>query len=51
MRDPQRYGVVEFDDGGRAVGLEEKPAKPRSHYAVTGLYFYDNRVLDDRRRA
>ena len=46
VRDPQRYGVVEFDAGGRAVGLEEKPAQPRSPYAVTGLYFYDNRVLD-----
>jgi glucose-1-phosphate thymidylyltransferase len=46
VRDPQRYGVVEFDDTGRAVGLEEKPAQPRSAYAVTGLYFYDNRVLD-----
>ena len=46
VRDPQRYGVVEFDDTGRAVGLEEKPAQPRSPYAVTGLYFYDNRVLD-----
>ena len=46
VRDPQRYGVVEFDDGGRAVGLEEKPVKPRSPWAVTGLYFYDNRVLD-----
>ena len=45
VRDPQRYGVVEFDDGGRAVGLEEKPAKPRSPWAVTGLYFYDNRVV------
>jgi glucose-1-phosphate thymidylyltransferase len=45
VRDPQRYGVVEFDGAGRAVGLEEKPAKPRSPYAVTGLYFYDNRVL------
>jgi len=41
VRDPERYGVVEFDASGRAVGLEEKPAKPRSHYAVTGLYFYD----------
>jgi glucose-1-phosphate thymidylyltransferase len=41
VRDPQRYGVVEFDASGRAVGLEEKPAAPRSHYAVTGLYFYD----------
>jgi len=46
VRDPQRYGVVEFDAGGRAIGMEEKPSKPRSPYAVTGLYFYDNRVLD-----
>jgi glucose-1-phosphate thymidylyltransferase len=46
VRDPQRYGVVEFDAGGKAIGLEEKPALPRSPYAVTGLYFYDNRVLD-----
>ena len=46
VRDPQRYGVVEFDSEGKAVGLEEKPARPRSAYAVTGLYFYDNRVLD-----
>ncbi|HXC51684.1 MAG TPA: glucose-1-phosphate thymidylyltransferase RfbA [Candidatus Limnocylindrales bacterium] len=46
VHDPERYGVVEFDASGRAVSLEEKPAKPRSHYAVTGLYFYDNRVLD-----
>jgi glucose-1-phosphate thymidylyltransferase len=46
VRDPQRYGVVEFDASGRAVGLEEKPPKPRSPYAVTGLYFYDNRVLE-----
>jgi glucose-1-phosphate thymidylyltransferase len=46
VRDPERYGVVEFDPAGRAVGLEEKPRKPRSSYAVTGLYFYDNRVLD-----
>jgi len=46
VHDPERYGVVEFDGGGRAVSLEEKPARPRSHYAVTGLYFYDNRVLD-----
>jgi len=44
--DPQRYGVVEFDARGRAIGLEEKPSAPRSNYAVTGLYFYDNRVLD-----
>jgi len=46
VRDPERYGVVEFDAQGRAVRLEEKPAQPRSSYAVTGLYFYDNRVLD-----
>jgi glucose-1-phosphate thymidylyltransferase len=46
VRDPERYGVVEFDAEGRAISLEEKPKKPRSHYAVTGLYFYDNRVLD-----
>lgn len=46
VRDPERYGVVEFDGTGRAVRLEEKPAKPRSPWAVTGLYFYDNRVLD-----
>ena len=45
VRDPQRYGVVELDTSGRAVSLEEKPARPRSPYAVTGLYFYDNRVL------
>ena len=44
--DPERYGVVEFDGKGRAIGLEEKPKEPRSSYAVTGLYFYDNRVLD-----
>jgi glucose-1-phosphate thymidylyltransferase len=46
VRDPQRYGVVWFDKNGRAIGLEEKPAQPKSPYAVTGLYFYDNRVLD-----
>jgi glucose-1-phosphate thymidylyltransferase len=50
VRDPERYGVVEFDRNGRAVGLEEKPATPRSSYAVTGLYFYDNRVVDVARR-
>ena len=44
--DPERYGVVEFDAAGKAVGLEEKPANPKSSYAVTGLYFYDNQVLD-----
>jgi glucose-1-phosphate thymidylyltransferase len=46
VRDPERYGVVEFDREGRAVGLEEKPKTPRSSYAVTGLYFYDNRVVE-----
>ncbi len=46
VNDPERYGVVEFDDGGRAVSIEEKPKAPRSNYAVTGLYFYDNAVLD-----
>jgi glucose-1-phosphate thymidylyltransferase len=46
VRDPQRYGVVEFDVGGRAMSLEEKPKKPRSNFAVPGLYFYDNRVVE-----
>jgi glucose-1-phosphate thymidylyltransferase len=46
VKDPQRYGVVHFDNEGRALGIEEKPARPKSHFAVTGLYFYDNRVLD-----
>ncbi len=45
VRDPQRYGVIEFDDRGRAISLEEKPAKPRSNYVVPGLYFYDQRVV------
>ena len=46
VADPERYGVVEFDAAGRAVSIEEKPAHPRSHHAVVGLYFYDNDVLD-----
>ncbi len=46
VHDPERYGVVEFDGSGRAVSLEEKPKQPKSNYAVTGLYFYDNQVLD-----
>ena len=46
VRDPERYGVVHFDSDGRALGIEEKPPQPKSHHAVTGLYFYDNDVLD-----
>jgi len=45
VRDPQQYGVVNFDAQGRAVDIEEKPKQPKSHYAVTGLYFYDNEVI------
>ena len=46
VQDPERYGVVEFDAAGKAISLEEKPSAPKSSYAVTGLYFYDNQVLD-----
>ena len=46
VTDPERYGVVEFDESGKAISLEEKPPEPKSNYAVTGLYFYDNDVLD-----
>ncbi len=45
VQDPERYGVVEFDTRGKAIGLEEKPAQPKSNYAVTGIYFYDNQVI------
>jgi glucose-1-phosphate thymidylyltransferase len=46
VKDPERYGVVEFDSAGRPISLEEKPTRPKSSYAITGLYFYDNRVFD-----
>jgi glucose-1-phosphate thymidylyltransferase len=46
VHDPERYGVVEFNDSGKAISLEEKPRQPKSHHAVTGLYFYDNAVVD-----
>ena len=46
VKDPQRYGVVEFGDGGKAISIEEKPQEPRSNYAVPGIYFYDEQVVD-----
>jgi glucose-1-phosphate thymidylyltransferase len=46
VRNPEAYGVIEFDDSGRAIGIEEKPSKPRTNYAVPGLYFYDERVVE-----
>lgn len=50
VQDPERYGVVEFDAQGRAIGIEEKPANPKTHYAVPGLYLYDNRVVEITKR-
>lgn len=46
VKDPERYGVVDFNEAGQAISIEEKPTKPKSNYAVTGIYFYDNQVLD-----
>lgn len=50
VEDPQRFGIIEFDDKGKAISIEEKPAHPKSNYCVTGLYFYDNRVCDFARK-
>jgi len=46
VKDPERYGVIEFDESGKAISLEEKPQHPRSNYAVPGLYFYDSHVVE-----
>jgi len=50
VKDPERYGVVEFDEQGKAIGIEEKPAKPKSNFAVSGLYLYDNKVIEITRK-